>query len=860
MKGGLLLNILLISVINIKSIKCLTALTCNNDNKLKFDCHPDKAESDLALEENCKSRGCCYVPSKGDIDTPSCFFPANFNSYKMQTKSCAASGCRFLIKRAMPSGWPRDINEIRVDLTFGEDIIRIKFTDPKDKRFEVPLVNHFKQKPFSNSQFQFDFVPDPFGIRITRRSTGAVIFDTTGLITPIIFSDQFIQISTKLNTGLVQGIGEHQTKVLLNATSSRKRYSLWTRDQGPTFNANLYGAHPVYLQMESDSLASGVFLLNSNAMDIDLTPAPAATFRTIGGVLDFFIYAGPTPDRVISQHTQVVAKPFFPPYWSLGFHLCRYGYNSAKNLKNVIDRNRAIGLPYEVQWNDIDYMNGTKDFTYDHQKYYGLPEIVKDLHEHDQKYVIILDPAISSNQKPGTYKPYDEGLRRKVFMTNESGGVLIGKVWPGETAFPDFFHNDTIDWWTDQLFDYHRKIPYDSLWNDMNEPSNFVEGSISGCPKNSLNNPPYTPPITDGRLSAKTVCPSSLHHKYHHYNVHNMYGLSESRASHIGLTRLLKKRTFVISRSTFAGSGKYSGHWGGDQAATWQELYYSITQMLNFQLYGIPFMGGDICGFVGDTTEELCIRWTQVGAFYPFMRNHNNLGGKDQDPAVFSKRAQEAIIDVTKFRYFVMPYLYSLLYLASTTGKPVVRPLFYNFPADKIAWPIDQQFMWGECLLISPVLTPNTTVVRAYFPTQRYYDVKTKLILDSTGQWLELAAPLNTVNVHLLGGCILPTLLPETTTTKARQNPFGALIGLDRNENAKGFMYWDNGDDLEYGERNTQIIFKWTTNADKKTALFEAQTLIGNYKEMKTLDDIILNDTRVIFGKVEFIKGWANSN
>lgn len=176
-------------------------------------------------------------------------------------------------------------------------------------------------------------------------------FDTTGLYSPIIFSDQFIQISTKLSTGLVQGIGEHQTKVILNATSSRQRYSLWTRDQAPNFNANLYGAHPVYLQLEKDSQASGVFLLNSNAMDIDLTPVPAATFRTIGGILDFFIYAGPTPSQVVSQHSSVIAKPFLPPYWSLGFHLCRYGYESAKNLKAVIDRNRAIGMPYVSKLN-----------------------------------------------------------------------------------------------------------------------------------------------------------------------------------------------------------------------------------------------------------------------------------------------------------------------------------------------------------------------------------------------------------------------------------------------------------------------------------------------------------------------------
>lgn len=301
----------------------------------------------------------------------------------------------------------------------------------------------------------------------------------------------------------------------------------------------------------------------------------------------------------------------------------------------------------------------------------------------------------------------------------------------------------------------------------MNEPSNFAEGSTKGCLKNSLNNPPYIPQVTGNSLVTKTVCPSAHHHKYRHYDVHNMYGFSEMRASHIGLTRLLKKRTFVISRSTFAGSGKFGGHWGGDQPATWDELYFSITQLLNFQLYGIPFMGGDICGFAGDTTEELCIRWTQVGAFYPFMRNHNSLENKDQDPGAFSKSAQIAMRDVTMFRYFVMPYLYSLLYKASTKGEPVVRPLFYNFQSDRETWTIDQQFMWGKCLLISPVLKPNITVVTAYFPAQIYYHIESKAKVKSTGKWFTLGAPLKTINVHLVGGCIIPTLYPEVTTTKA---------------------------------------------------------------------------------------------
>jgi alpha-glucosidase (family GH31 glycosyl hydrolase) len=197
-------------------------------------------------------------------------------------------------------------------------------------------------------------------------------------------------------------------------------------------------------------------------MDINVQPTPALTFITIGGVIDYYIYMGPTPADVIRQHTEVVGRSQFPQYWTLGFHLCRWRYDSSDKLKQVIRRNRAARIPYDTQWVDIDHMDSKMDWTYDTVNFKDLPAIVDDLHTHGQHFVNIIDPAISNTEG---YWPYENGLIDNVFIrTNESGGPLIGVVWPGRTVFPDFTNPNTTAWWTACAKRFHQLIAFDGIW------------------------------------------------------------------------------------------------------------------------------------------------------------------------------------------------------------------------------------------------------------------------------------------------------------------------------------------------------------------------------------------------------------
>ncbi|RWS02510.1 Lysosomal alpha-glucosidase-like protein, partial [Leptotrombidium deliense] len=166
-----------------------------------------------------------------------------------------------------------------------------------------------------------------------------------------------------------------------------------------------------------------------NAMDIGLTPAPSIVYRPIGGILDLFVFVGQSPDNVVSDYINLIGLPSMPPMWGLGFHLCRYGYNSAQRTMKIWNNTKNAKIPFDVQWNDIDYMDNFNDFTYDKTTYSGLPEFVELIHKLGMHYVMIIDPGVSGGEKSGTYPPYDEGMQMDIFIKNSTGQVLIGRVW-----------------------------------------------------------------------------------------------------------------------------------------------------------------------------------------------------------------------------------------------------------------------------------------------------------------------------------------------------------------------------------------------------------------------------------------------
>ncbi|XP_075905811.1 sucrase-isomaltase, intestinal [Nelusetta ayraudi] len=809
----------------------------------RVDCFPDAGASKIG----CEQRGCCWSPLD-ERNTPWCFFPKN-HGYTVETienpyhHKLEAT----LTRMDAPSLFGAEIKQ----LAFHAELqtsrrLHFKISDPNNKRFEVPH-EHVASVTNSNTELLIGdvlhVVNEPFGFTVKHPRSNVIALDTT--FAPLIFEDQYLQLSTKLPSSNVYGLGEHVHQNFLHDMNWRT-WPIFARDAFPNGGThNLYGHYPFFLCLVDESGKSfGVFLMNSNAMEVTLQPAPAVTYRTIGGVLDFYILFGDNPEQVVDEFLKLIGHPVIPPYWSLGFQLSRWNYTSLDIVKETVERNRAIGLPYDVQYTDIDYMEDKKDFTYDKDKFKDLPQFADYLHDKGQRYILILDPAVATSKRVGnaSYESYDRGTEKNAWVFNSDGQTpVLGEVWPGETVFPDYTSDSCTEWWVDEYHRFSKEIKHDALWIDMNEVSNFKKGSINGCADNNLNYPPYTPRILDEVMYSKTLCMDAKQAWGNHYDVHSLYGYSMVLSTDKALKKVFgNKRTLMLTRSSFPGVGKYSGHWLGDNAANWNDIKWAIPGMLEFGLFGIPYIGADICGFFDNSTEELCQRWMQVGAFYPFSRNHNAEGYQPQDPAYYG--ADSGVATSSKhylnIRYTLLPYLYTLFYKAHTAGQTVVRPLMHEFYSDRNTWNVDRQFLWGKHLLITPVLDPGVDKVSAYIPNARWYDYETLLELprEQRKTRVEMHLPADKLGLHIRGGAVLPTQAPDVTTTYSRRNTLGLIIALDDNNMASGEFFWDDGESRETFGTGKYIHYECTV----KNGILRMTVTHNNYSDDLIFDDITI--------------------
>lgn len=318
----------------------------------------------------------------------------------------------------------------------------------------------------------------------------------------------------------------------------------------------------------------------------------------------------------------------------------------------------------------------------------------------------------------------------------------------------------------------------------------------------SLEYPPYVLNNVQGALDVHAVSPNATHHGGTvEYEYHNLFGHQIINATYHALLNVFPtKRPFIIGRSTFAGSGKWAGHWGGDNTSLWAYMFFSIPQALSFSLFGIPMFGVDTCGFNGNTDEELCNRWMQLSAFFPFYRNHNVLSAIPQEPYRWASVAEASKVAMN-IRYTLLPYIYTTFYLAHSTGSTVMRALAWEFPNDPSLASADRQFLLGDSLMITPVLAQGATSVDGVFPGvangEVWYDwYNQSAISAGPGQNITIDAPLGHIPVFVRGGSVLPIQEPGMTTKASRSNPWGVIAATTMEGTAKGQLYVDDGESL----------------------------------------------------------------
>ncbi|KAK7081084.1 hypothetical protein SK128_022647, partial [Halocaridina rubra] len=727
-----------------------------------------------------------------------------------------------------------DIRQLTVEIISHEDYhAQIKIYDSSIPRYEVPVPLNLPGTPSGSPQYvitsSIEGQPFQFAVERLGGTVGEELFNTIGAL---IFEDQFLQLTTILPSTYLYGFGENTHSTFKHTFSPRTTQPIFARDHGVEEGIlNVYGHHPYFVNVNPNTgEAHSVLFFNSNAMEYSTflldDGKPALTLRSIGGIIDLHFFLGPSLEDINRQYANMVGFPVFPQYWSLGFQLCRWGYTDPQHVREVRSRMKAMGIPQDGQTLDIDYMYKRRDFTYDTVIWTDLPNLMQELHNDGLKVTLIKDPALEVDWP--NYPPAQRGKDADVYIKWQNpayipadqdpswNDYMVGKVWPdGPTVFPDFLNPAAHTWWAGELQLFYQDVDYDAIWIDMNEPANFdtnIKGVDDGspranlkCPYNHLDSPPYpTMQVriggsASGRISEHTICMSGNQtdgaNNYLHYDVHSLYGWSEAVATYTALEQLFPgKRPVVLSRSTFVGSGKYTTHWLGDNAAIWSHLKMSVVGILEFNLFGIPMIGADICGFNMEPDMEMCARWMELGAFYPFSRNHNAQGNADQDPGIWPEVGAISR-DVLLLRYQYLPYLYTLFHNAHMQGDSVIRPVFSMFPTDTVSLDVDDQFFWGTGIMVAPVLTQGAVQRDVYFPSGEWYDLRTGARVTSGPTTLTVPAPMEYIPVYVYGGNIIPYQEPALSTALSRQNPFGLTISLDASLSAAGELFWDDGED-----------------------------------------------------------------
>lgn len=322
-----------------------------------------------------------------------------------------------------------------------------------------------------------------------------------------------------------------------------------------------------------------------------------------------------------------------------------------------------------------------------------------------------------------------------------------------------------------------------------------------GLPGRDLIDPAYTIDNEAGSISNRTMNTDLIHDGgWAEYDVHNLYGAMMSEASRMAMQkRRPGLRPMIITRSTFAGSGRQVGHWLGDNGAEWDYYLTSISQLLDFSsLFQFAFVGSDVCGFSGETNENTCARWAALGAFSPFYRNHREVG---YTPHEFyrSPLVAESARTAIDIRYRLLDYIYTAMHAQTEAGTPLIQPMFFAYPNDPACNALQYQYLWGPGVLVAPVTRENSTTASFYLPDDVFYDFYTHEVVRGRGETFTVDdVPFTSIPLYYKGGSIVAQRKNSANTTTAlRGENFEIIVAPGLDGNASGELYLDDGVSLE---------------------------------------------------------------
>jgi alpha-glucosidase len=549
-------------------------------------------------------------------------------------------------------------------------------------------------------------------------------------------------------------------------------YQHWNTDAFAygTGSDPLYCSIPFYIGVHENGVY-GIFFDNTHKtfFNFGASNNRFASFSADTGEMNYYFISGSSVAEIIQHYSWLTGKMEMPPRWSLGFQQCRYSYYPDKEVSTLASTFRDKKIPADAIVLDIHYMDAYKIFSW-HPEHFPTPDkLIAELKSKGFEIVVMCDPGIKVEKG---YAPYDEGVKLNAFIKYPDGENYEGNVWPGWCHFPDFTKPGTREWWTKWLKTYSDKGVH-GYWNDMNEIATW------------------------GQMMPENIVFDFEGNKSTSRRGRNVYGMMMAKATYEGAKKNLKgRRPFNLTRSGFSGIQRYAAVWTGDNVSYDEHMMLGVRLVNSMGLSGIPFAGYDVGGFVGEASAKLFARWITIGSLSPFFRGHTMINTRDSEPWAYGEETEQISRNYIRFRYKLLPYIYSCFYEASKTGMPIQRSLAINYTRDPRVYQgkYQHQYLFGPFILVCPVES-HKELTKVFLPKRDWYYLFNGKLLKGD-QEMAVDCPPHKLPIYIKGGAIIP-MHDVGENTKYKSNTLYIHIYKGA-EDTRFNLYTDDGETYQF--------------------------------------------------------------
>lgn len=564
----------------------------------------------------------------------------------------------------------------------------------------------------------------------------------------------------------------------------------------------------------------GLFWDNYSPTDFSDSPDETSFKSDVGDCIDYYFIYGGNADGVIAGMRELTGDAPMFPLWTYGYWQSKERYKTQDETVDVVRKYRSLNVPLDgiIQdwqywgnnylWNATEFLNpGFND----------PKKMIDDVHKMNAHIIISIWSSFGPETK--LYKQFSKKGMLLDFITWPQSG---SEKWPPNKDYPsgvrvyDAYNPEARDIYWKHLNEGIFSLGMDGWWMDSTEPDHLD----------------FKPSDFDNKTYLGSF--RKVRNAYPLMSVGGVYDNQRKVTS--------DKRVFILTRSAFAGQQRYAANtWSGDVTASWSALRNQISGGLNFSLCGIPYYNSDIGGFFlsryrnkleDPEYRELYVRWMQFGAFCPMMRSHGE--GAPREIYQFGKKGEkiyDAIEKYIKLRYSFLPYIYSESWDVTKNRSSMMRALMMDFPNDKKALDIDDSYMFGKSVFVSPV-TASVAKKDIYLPAgTSWVDFWTGEVVKG-GQIVTKETPLEILPLYIKAGTILP-IGPEVqyATEKRWDNLEIRIYG---GANGKFVLYEDENDNYNYEKGiYSTINFSWDNKKNELTIGDIKGSFPGMLKERK---------------------------